>query len=80
MFNVEGMIPRLCELGQDLRDDDSGLRLRSAALQALASMVLHELKIIWSLLCCFKPQVCLKFSLCYPGAIHGRLLSCVYGF
>lgn len=40
MFNVEGLIARLCELGQDLRDDDKGLQLRSAALQAIASMVL----------------------------------------
>ncbi|KAJ4748179.1 ARM repeat superfamily protein [Rhynchospora pubera] len=39
MFSVEGIISRLCELGQDLRDDDRGLKLRSAALQALASMV-----------------------------------------
>jgi protein EFR3 len=46
MFNVEGLIPRLCELGQDLRDDDGGLQLRCAALQALASMVFAELKLI----------------------------------
>ncbi|KAJ3708184.1 hypothetical protein LUZ61_011889 [Rhynchospora tenuis] len=39
MFSVEGIIPRLCELGQDLRDDDRGLKLRCAALRALASMV-----------------------------------------
>ncbi|KAJ1703700.1 hypothetical protein LUZ63_003479 [Rhynchospora breviuscula] len=39
MFSVEGIISRLCELGQDMRDDDRGLKLRSAALQALASMV-----------------------------------------
>ncbi|KAL6880605.1 hypothetical protein ACP4OV_012170 [Aristida adscensionis] len=39
MFNLEGLIPKLCQIGQVLRDDDKGLRLRSAALQALASMV-----------------------------------------
>ncbi|KAK3166230.1 hypothetical protein QOZ80_1AG0043130 [Eleusine coracana subsp. coracana] len=39
MFNLEGLIPKLCQIGQDLREDDKGLRLRSAALQALASMV-----------------------------------------
>ncbi|TKW18256.1 hypothetical protein SEVIR_5G420200v4 [Setaria viridis] len=39
MFNLEGLIPKLCEIGQELREDDKGLRLRSAALQALASMV-----------------------------------------
>ncbi|TVU36181.1 hypothetical protein EJB05_18101 [Eragrostis curvula] len=39
MFNLEGLIPKLCQIGQELREDDQGLRLRSAALQALASMV-----------------------------------------
>lgn len=41
MFNLEGLIPKLCKIGQQLREDDEGLRLRSAALQALASMVRH---------------------------------------
>ncbi|XP_042379653.1 protein SEMI-ROLLED LEAF 2-like isoform X2 [Zingiber officinale] len=40
MFNVEGLIPKLCELGQEVGEDDRGLFLRSAGLQALASMVL----------------------------------------
>ncbi|XP_066307612.1 protein SEMI-ROLLED LEAF 2-like isoform X2 [Miscanthus floridulus] len=39
MFNLEGLVPKLCKIGQQLREDDEGLRLRSAALQALASMV-----------------------------------------
>lgn len=39
MFNVEGFIPKLCQLGQEIGEDDRGLRLRSAGLQALASMV-----------------------------------------
>ncbi|XP_062207771.1 protein SEMI-ROLLED LEAF 2-like isoform X2 [Phragmites australis] len=39
MFNLEGFIPKLCQIGQELREDDKGLCLRSAALQALASMV-----------------------------------------
>ncbi|OQU88038.1 uncharacterized protein LOC8056112 isoform X2 [Sorghum bicolor] len=39
MFHLEGLIPKLCNIGQQLREDDEGLRLRSAALQALASMV-----------------------------------------
>ncbi|KAG2602592.1 hypothetical protein PVAP13_5KG697800 [Panicum virgatum] len=39
MFNLEGLIPKLCKIGHELREDDEGLRLRSAALQALASMV-----------------------------------------
>ncbi|KAJ8467429.1 hypothetical protein OPV22_029981 [Ensete ventricosum] len=40
MFNVEGLIPKLCQLGQEVGEDDRGLHVRSAALQALASMVL----------------------------------------
>ncbi|XP_062228500.1 protein SEMI-ROLLED LEAF 2-like isoform X2 [Phragmites australis] len=39
MFNLEGLIPKLCQIGQELREDDKGLCLRSAALQALAFMV-----------------------------------------
>ncbi|XP_047054699.1 protein SEMI-ROLLED LEAF 2-like isoform X1 [Lolium rigidum] len=39
MFSLEGLIPKLCKIGQEQREDDKGLRLRSAALQALASMV-----------------------------------------
>ncbi|ONK72473.1 uncharacterized protein A4U43_C04F19800 [Asparagus officinalis] len=39
MFNLEGLIPKLCQLGQEAGGGDSGPRLRSAAMQALASMV-----------------------------------------
>nr|XP_010930207.1 uncharacterized protein LOC105051451 [Elaeis guineensis] len=39
MFNLEGLIPKLCQLGQELGGDERGLRLRSAGLQALASMM-----------------------------------------
>ncbi|KAF7031978.1 hypothetical protein CFC21_043214 [Triticum aestivum] len=39
MFSLEGMIPKLCKIAQELREDDKGIRLRSAALQSLASMV-----------------------------------------
>lgn len=39
MFNLEGLIPKLCQISQELREDDKGFRLRCAALQALASMV-----------------------------------------
>ncbi|XP_064934567.1 protein SEMI-ROLLED LEAF 2 isoform X1 [Musa acuminata AAA Group] len=40
MFNVEGLMPKLCQLAQEVGEDDRGLHVRSAALQALASMVL----------------------------------------
>uniref|UniRef100_A0A1D1Z4X0 Protein EFR3 n=1 Tax=Anthurium amnicola TaxID=1678845 RepID=A0A1D1Z4X0_9ARAE len=39
MFNLEGLIPKLCQLAHEVGEDDRGLRLRSAGLQALASMV-----------------------------------------
>ncbi|CAI8592214.1 unnamed protein product [Vicia faba] len=39
MFNLEGFIPKLCQLAQEVGDDDRALLLRSAGLQALSSMV-----------------------------------------
>ncbi|XP_020586388.1 uncharacterized protein LOC110028750 [Phalaenopsis equestris] len=38
MFNIESLIPKLCQLCQEV-GGDKGLLLRSAALQALSSMV-----------------------------------------
>lgn len=40
MFNLEGLIPKLCQLAQEFGEDDRALRLRSAGLQALSYMVL----------------------------------------
>ncbi|EEF29339.1 protein SEMI-ROLLED LEAF 2 [Ricinus communis] len=39
MFNLEGLIPKLCQLAQEVGDGERTLRLHSAGLQALASMV-----------------------------------------
>ncbi|KAL8098183.1 hypothetical protein AgCh_031087 [Apium graveolens] len=39
MFNLEGLIPKLCQLAQEVGGDDRTLRLRSAGLQTLAFMV-----------------------------------------
>ncbi|KAM5570144.1 protein SEMI-ROLLED LEAF 2 [Rosa sericea] len=39
MFNLEGLIPKLCELAQEMGDDERALHLRSAGLQSLAFMV-----------------------------------------
>lgn len=39
MFNLEGLIPKLCLLAQEVGEDERALRLRSAGLQALAAMV-----------------------------------------
>ncbi|TQE11734.1 hypothetical protein C1H46_002576 [Malus baccata] len=39
MFNLEGFIPKLCQIAQEPGQDERASNLRSAALQALASMV-----------------------------------------
>ncbi|KAF2558310.1 hypothetical protein F2Q68_00012967 [Brassica cretica] len=39
MFNLEGLIPKLCQLAQEMGDDERSLRLRPAGMQALAFMV-----------------------------------------
>ncbi|CAK8575824.1 unnamed protein product [Lathyrus sativus] len=39
MFNLEGFIPKLCQLAQEMGEDERTLCLRSAGLQALSYMV-----------------------------------------
>ncbi|KEH30318.1 protein SEMI-ROLLED LEAF 2 isoform X1 [Medicago truncatula] len=39
MFNLEGFIPKLCQLAQEMGEDERALGLRSAGLQALSYMV-----------------------------------------
>ncbi|XP_004304390.1 PREDICTED: uncharacterized protein LOC101298629 [Fragaria vesca subsp. vesca] len=39
MFNLEGFIPKLCQIAQEPGEDERANNLRSAALQALSSMV-----------------------------------------
>ncbi|XP_016670507.2 protein SEMI-ROLLED LEAF 2 isoform X8 [Gossypium hirsutum] len=39
MFQLEGLIPKLCQLAEEDGDDDRALRLRSAGLKVLASMI-----------------------------------------
>ncbi|KAL8036932.1 hypothetical protein ABFX02_11G008200 [Erythranthe guttata] len=39
MFNLEGLIPKLCQLAQEVGDDERVQQLRAAALQALSAMV-----------------------------------------
>ncbi|KAK4784247.1 hypothetical protein SAY86_018615 [Trapa natans] len=39
MFNLEGLISKLCQMAGDISDDERALGLRSAGMQALASMV-----------------------------------------
>ncbi|KAF5728817.1 hypothetical protein HS088_TW21G00971 [Tripterygium wilfordii] len=39
MFNLEGLIPKFCQMAQESGDDERGLHLQSAGMQALAVMV-----------------------------------------
>lgn len=39
MFNLEGFIPKLCLLTQEMGEDEKAQRLRSSALQTLSSMI-----------------------------------------
>lgn len=39
MFNLEGFIPKLCQIAQEPGEDERANNLRVAALQALSSMV-----------------------------------------
>ncbi|KAF7103309.1 hypothetical protein CFC21_104308 [Triticum aestivum] len=38
-FNLEGLVPRLCELAQEAGEDDRATSLRAAGLQALSAMI-----------------------------------------
>lgn len=40
MFNLEGFIPKLCQLAQEVGEDESAKRLRAAPMKALSAMVL----------------------------------------
>jgi hypothetical protein len=49
MFNLEGFIPKLCQLAQEVGEDEKEQSLRSAGLQALSSMVsIHHTAILFS--------------------------------
>ncbi|KAL6562873.1 hypothetical protein OROHE_005460 [Orobanche hederae] len=39
MFNLEGLVPKLCLIAQEMGDDQKALRLRCAGLQALSSTI-----------------------------------------
>ncbi|KAF0907078.1 hypothetical protein E2562_014679 [Oryza meyeriana var. granulata] len=38
-FNLEGLVPRLCELAQEVGEDEKTNALRAAALQAISAMI-----------------------------------------
>jgi len=42
MFNLESLIPTLCQLAQGVGGDEMALHLRAAGLQALSSMVIFS--------------------------------------
>lgn len=39
MFNLDGLIPKLCLLAQEIGEEGREKQMRSAGLQALSSMV-----------------------------------------
>lgn len=39
IFNLEGFIPKLCQLAQEVGEDERGCRVRAAGLQTLSSMI-----------------------------------------
>lgn len=39
IFNLEGFIPRLCQLAQEVGNEERAQKLRAAGLQTLSSMV-----------------------------------------
>ena len=57
MFNLEGFIPKLCQLAQEVGDNEQALLLRSAGLQALSHMVMLHIRFICSC------RICLRISI-----------------
>jgi len=55
IFNLEGFVPKLCQLAQEVGEDERGCRLRAAGLQALSSMVISFFFLIELLLLLFFP-------------------------
>ncbi|KAL4603311.1 hypothetical protein ACB092_10G114900 [Castanea dentata] len=45
MFNLEAFIPKLCQLAQEVGEDERAHSLRSAGLQALSSMEVNSLRL-----------------------------------
>lgn len=41
LFNLEGFLPKLCQLAQEGGNDDRSRSLRAAGLQALSAMVVR---------------------------------------
>lgn len=52
-FNLEGLVPRLCELSQEVGEDEQTIALRAAALQALSAMVNFTVKPYQTFVICF---------------------------
>lgn len=39
MFHLDGFIPKLCQLAQQIGEEESAIHLRTVALKALSAMV-----------------------------------------
>lgn len=76
MFNLEGFIPKLCQLAQEVGEDERVEPLRSAGLQALSSMVLSLLPEI-KLLLYIRIFFCVFFFIIIEFFLHYRFGSWV---
>ncbi|KAA3462063.1 Protein EFR3 [Gossypium australe] len=47
MFNLDGLIPKLCLLAQEMGEDGRVHHLRSAGLQTLSSVVIEDVDFVW---------------------------------
>ncbi|PRQ54714.1 hypothetical protein RchiOBHm_Chr1g0316741 [Rosa chinensis] len=52
MFNLDSMIPKLCQIAQEMREDGTAMNLRAAGLQALSSMVIYQHSLFVITSCC----------------------------
>lgn len=66
MFNLDGMIPKLCLLAQELGEEGREKQMRSASLQALSAMVICTM-FIWTYYYVFYLYArtsCVRLSIC----------------
>jgi hypothetical protein len=70
MFNLEGLIPKLCQLAQEAGNNERTLRLRSAGLQVLGSMVQFLLPVQMSLVKELPPKGVFVIFLCFSNHMN----------
>lgn len=70
MFNLEGLIPKLCQLAQEAGNNERTLRLRSAGLQVLGTMVQFLLPVQMSLVKELPPTGVFVIFLCFGNHMN----------